>query len=282
MLMKILNTTKTVKFFAFALLLILSLTALAGCGKKAPKENTVVKLGVTGAIYEDLWKPAIEALAKEGIQVELVQFSDFALPNNALNSGDIQMNAFQHHAYFENDKSKNNYDISILSDTFLVAMNIFSKQYKSPSEIPKGSKIVVPNDATNYGRALLLLQDAGLLTLNNKSGSTPAASDIVSSKVELVEVNASMTWKYVDDSEIAAAVVNGNYAASYKVDPNTAIYNEHADLSNKSFVSVIAVKSADLKNEIYQKVAKTFCSDITKKYIDEHYKGFFIPAWDEK
>lgn len=269
---------KTIKFAALALAVTLLFTVFTGCSKK---ENKVVKLGVTGAVYEDLWKPTIEKLAKEGITVELVQFSDFSLPNNALNGGDIQMNAFQHHAYFENDKKTNGYDISILTDTFVIAMNIFSKNYTKVEEIPEGGKVAVPNDATNYGRALILLRDAGLLTLGEYEG-TPSTTDITSSKVELVEVNASMTYQYVDDSEIAAAVVNGNYAASYGVDPNTAIFYENIDLSNKSFVCVIAVKSSDINNEVYKKVAEAFCSADTEKFFEENYKGFFIPAWNEQ
>ncbi len=268
---------RTIKFAALAAAAAFILT-LTGCSKS--EENKVVKLGVTGAVYEELWKPTIEALAEDGITLELVQFSDFSLPNNALNSGDIQMNAFQHHAYFDNDKSTNGYDISVLSDTFVIAMNIFSKSYKSVDEIPEGAKVAVPNDATNYGRALILLRDAGLLTLGEFEGSTPAATDITSSKVELVEVNAAMTYQYVDDSEIAAAVVNGNYAASYGVDPNSAIFYENIDLSDKSFVCVIAVKSSDIDNEVYKKVAETFCSEETEKFFEENYKGFFIPAWN--
>lgn len=185
-----------------------------------------------------------------------MQFSDFSLPNNALNSGDIQMNAFQHHAYFENDKSTNNYDISILTDTFVIAMNIFSKHYTSVFEIPEGGKIAVPNDATNYGRALILLRDAGLLTLGEYEGSTPSTNDIISAKVELVEVNASMTYQYIDDSEIAAAVVNGNYAASYGVDPSSAIFYETENIEEKylgdtlgrlkgSAAALVFVKSAE-------------------------------------
>lgn len=268
---------KSIKFAALAAAVTLLFTVFTGCSKK---ENKVVKLGVTGAVYEDLWKPTIEKLAGEGITVELVQFSDFSLPNNALNGGDIQMNAFQHHAYFENDKNTNGYDISILSDTFVIAMNIFSKNYTKVEDIPEGGKVAVPNDATNYGRALILLRDAGLLTLGEYEGSTPSTADITSSKVELVEVNASMTYQYVDDSEIAAAVVNGNYAASYGVDPNTAIFYENVDLSNKSFVCVIAVKSSDIDNEVYKKVAKAFCSEDTEKFFEENYKGFFVPAWN--
>ncbi len=267
---------KLIRFAALAVAVTLLFTTLAGCSKS---ENAVVKLGVTGAVYEDLWKPTIEKLAEDGITVELVQFSDFSLPNNALNGGDIQMNAFQHYAYFDNDKSTNGYDISILTDTFVIAMNIFSKNYSKVEDIPEGGKVAVPNDATNYGRALILLRDAGLLTLGEYE-RTPSSADITSSKVELVEVNASMTYQYVDDSEIAAAVVNGNYAASYGVDPSTAIYYENVDLSNKSFVCVIAVKSEDIDNETYKKVAEAFCSADTERFFEENYKGFFIPAWN--
>ena len=270
----------TKKCIALALLFTLLASALAGCGPDAAEESSVIRLGVTGAVYEELWKPTVDTLAEEGITLELVQFSDFALPNNALNSGDIQMNAFQHHAYFDNDKSTHDYDITVLCDTFVIAMNLFSKHYASPADIPEGGKVAVPNDETNYGRALLLLEDAGLLTLGEYEGSTPTTADITASKIELVEVNASMTYQYVDDSEIAAAVVNGNYAASYGVDPSTAIYYEEVDLSDKSFVCVVAVKTADADNETYKKVAETFCSDATKQLFDEKYKGFFIPAWD--
>lgn len=270
-------TKNTALFLTFCFLL----TAFVGCGSKDESQNKVVKLGVTGAVYEELWAPTIKQLADDGITLELVQFSDFALPNNALDSGDIQMNAFQHHAYFENDKSTNGYDISILTDTFTIAMNLFSSKYSKPEEIPEGGKVAVPNDATNYGRALLLLRDAGLLTLKENVGSTPTTTDIETSKVELIEVNASMTYQYVNDSEIAAAVVNGNYAASYNVDPASAIYYENLDPDDNSFVCVIAVRTEDLDNETYKKVAETFCSDETAEFFEENYKGFFVPAWNK-
>lgn len=272
---------KSAKIISLLLTVSLLLIGLVGCGNKTDSENTVVKLGVTGAVYEELWAPTIEKLAEEGITVELVQFSSFSLPNNALDSGDIQMNAFQHHAYFENDKNTNGYDISILTDTFTIAMNLFSSQYAKPEDIPEGGKVVVPNDATNYGRALLLLRDAGLLTLKEGVSSTPTTTDIETSKVELVEVEAAMTYQYVNDSEIAAAVVNGNYAASYKVDPTTAIYYENLDPSDNNFVCVIAVRTEDLDNETYKKVADAFCSDDTAKFFEENYKGFFVPAWNK-
>lgn len=262
--------------------LILTLT-LALAALICPAQAEDVKLGVTGAFYDDLWAPAVEALKEEGINVELVQFSDFALPNNALNGGEIQMNAFQHHAYFNNDTTTNGYDLAILADTFVITMNIYSTQYETidalreAADAGKKPTIAVPNDATNFGRALLLLEDAGLLTLGEYEG-TPLEENITDSKVELYLVNASMTYQYLAD--VDAAVINGNYAASYGVDPSSAIFYETIDLSNESFICVIAVRSEDVENETYKRVAEVFCSDVTREVMDTTFKGFFQIAWD--
>lgn len=264
----------------FAVILTLTLLAVPTF---ALAEDVTVKVGVTGAFYDDLWQPAVDALAAEGIHVELVQFSDFSLPNNALNGGEIDMNAFQHHAYFNNDTSTNGYDLAVLADTFVITMNLYSSKYASIDELTAaadaGSKltVAVPNDATNYGRALIVLQSAGLLTLGEFE-NTPNAEDITESKVELVLVNASMTYQYLGD--VDAAIINGNYAASYGVDPESAIFYEDIDLSDDTFTCLIAVRSADIDNETYRRVAEVFCSDITRAVMDSDFAGFFQVAWD--
>ena len=266
------------KVFAFILALSLALLPALSLAD----EKTTVTIGVTGAFYEDLWAPAIKALAEENIQVELKQFSDFALPNNALNDGSIDMNAFQHHAYFNNDTTNNGYDLAVLADTFVITMNIYSDKYDSiealaaDAEAGKKLTVVVPNDATNYGRALILLNDAGLITLNEYEG-TPNLENIVDSKVELEPVNASMTYQYLSD--VAASVINGNYAASYGVDPESAIFYETIDLNNEAFICLIAVRSADVENPVYQRVAQVFCSPVTEEVANTTFKGFFHLAW---
>ena len=219
-------------------------------------------------------------LKEEGINVELVQYSDFSIPNNALSSGDIELNAFQHHAYFRNELSTRGYDLTVLAPTFVIAMNLFSKTVSSVDEIKEGDVVAVPNDATNYGRALLLLADAGLLTLKEDAGDTPTTSDIVTSKVELKEVNASMTYTFLDDKTVTAAVINGNYGASYGVDPNTAIFYENLDLTNDSFICLIACRTEDKDNATYKRIAEVFCSEVTENLFEEKYKGFFVPAWN--
>lgn len=266
------------KTISFILTLTFVLAALI-----CPAQAEDIKLGVTGAFYDDLWAPAVEALKAEDIHVELVQFSDFALPNNALNGGDIEMNAFQHHAYFNNDTTTNDYDLKVIADTFVITMNLYSAQYetidalKEAADAGKKPTIAVPNDATNFGRALLVLQEAGLLTLGEYEG-TPLEENIEESKVELYLVNASMTYQYLAD--VDAAIINGNYAASYGVDPASAIFYETVDLTNESFICVIAVRAEDAENETYQRVAEVFCSDVTKEVMDTTFKGFFQIAWD--
>ena len=148
-------------FSAFtAILLTLSLTA---CGatkdnnaapaddpSAAASQDVTVRIGLTGTFNEDIWAPAAEELAQEGIHLEFVQFSNFSLPNDALNSGDIDLNAFQHHAFLENEIANYGYDITAIGDTYVVAMNVYSDKINDLSELKDGDKIAIPNDATHH------------------------------------------------------------------------------------------------------------------------------------
>lgn len=263
-------------------LIVLALALAAVLIPALSLADTVV-VGVTGAFYEDLWQPAIDALAQEGIDVQLQQFSDFSLPNNALNQGEIQMNAFQHHAYFDNDTSVNGYDLAAISDTFVITMNLYSAKYDTIDALVEAAnagkklQVVVPNDATNYGRALIVLRDAGLLSLSDYD-TTPNQENIVDPKVELVPVNAAMTYQYLSD--VDAAIINGNYAASYGVDPESAIYYETIDLSDNTFTCLIAVRAQDADNPTYQRIAEVFCSDVTGEVANTTFNGFFYLTWE--
>ena len=154
----------------------------------------VVKIGLTGAIYEDIWAPVAEVLAKEGVKLEYVQFSNFSLPNQALANGEVDLNAFQHHAFLRNEIKNNGYEITSIGDTFIIAMNLYSQKIKSVEELKDGDKVAVPNDVTNEGRALKLLEAAGVLKLKEGVGASPELSDIVSTRVKLefVEIDANL------------------------------------------------------------------------------------------
>ena len=296
---------------ALALTAALALGALTGCGSTTAKETTgstdaaaetakasetagseaaesetavsgetrVVKLGLTGVIYEDIWNPIKEELAKEGIDLEYVQFSDYSLPNEALNAGEIDINAFQHHAYFNNDVEKNGYDITPIADTFIIAMNLYSDKVKSVDEIKDGDVIAILDDASNGGRALKVLASAGLITLKAEAGANPTVADIdtYNVKIEIKEMGAADIPSVLPD--VTAAVVNGNYALDYGIDPSTAIFEEK-DYDDDSYFCLMAVRSSDADDVVYKRIVELFQSETTKQIFQDEFNGYFVPAWE--
>ena len=296
---------------ALALTATLALGALTGCGNTTAKETTgstdaaaetakasetadseaagsetavsgetrVVKLGLTGVIYEDIWNPIKEELAKEGIDLEYVQFSDYSLPNEALNAGEIDINAFQHHAYFNNDVEKNGYDITPIADTFIIAMNLYSDEENSVDEIKDGDVIAIPDDASNGGRALKVLASAGLITLKAEACANPTVADIdtYNVKIEIKEMGAADIPSVLPD--VTAAVVNGNYALDYGIDPSTAIFEEK-DYDDDSYFCLMAVLSSDAEDAVYKRIVELFQSETTKQIFQDEFNGYFVPAWE--
>ena len=160
----------------------------------ASGEKTVIKLGVVGENNEQ-WQPVIEKLAEENIDLELVKFADYPLPNRALNDGEIDLNSFQHIAYFEDDCKNNGYDLSIIGETIIAPLGLYSNKIKDVSEIKDGDIIAIPNDATNGGRALKLLESAGLIKIDPAAGYTPTKKDITENplNLDIKEVEAANT-----------------------------------------------------------------------------------------
>lgn len=244
-------------------------------------ETRVVKLGLTGVIYEDIWNPIKEKLAGEGIDLQYVQFSDFSLPNAALDAGEIDINAFQHHAYFNNDTEKNGYDLTAIGDTFIIAMNIYSDQIQSIDELKDGDTVAIPDDASNGGRALKVLESAGIIEIDSDAGANPTVSDITNYKVQvdITELGASTIPSVIPDFTIA--VVNGNYALDYGIDPSTAIFKE-SEYDDDSYFCLIAVKSGNADDPVYQEIVKLFQSEETKQIFEDKFGGYFVPAWEAK
>ena len=244
-------------------------------------ETRVVKLGLTGVIYEDIWNPIKEKLAGEGIDLQYVQFSDFSLPNAALDAGEININAFQHHAYFNNDTEKNGYDLTAIGDTFIIAMNIYSDQIQSIDELKDGDTVAIPDDASNGGRALKVLESAGIIEIDPDAGANPTVLDITNYKVQvdITELGASTIPSVIPDFTIA--VVNGNYALDYGIDPSTAIFKE-SEYDDDSYFCLIAVKSGNADDPVYQEIVKLFQSEETKQIFEDKFGGYFVPAWESK
>ena len=182
----------------------------------ASGEKTVIKLGVVGENNEQ-WQPVIDKLAEENIDLELVKFADYPLPNRALNDGEIDLNSFQHIAYFEDDCKNNGYDLSIIGETIMAPLGLYSNKIKDVSEIKDGDIIAIPNDATNGGRALKLLESAGLIKVDPAAGYTPTKKDITENplNLDIKEVEAANTASLLPD--VAAAVINGGCLRSHEL-----------------------------------------------------------------
>ena len=289
---------------ATALLLAAALTAgLAACGSsssgagdgsssasKADFNNysaddpVTVKIGLTAAIYEDIWDPIKEELAGEGIDIEYVQFSDYAMPNEALVSGEIDMTAQQHHAYMENQIKEEGWGDKIvpIADTFIIAMNLYSDKIKSVSELKDGDTIALPNDLSNEGRALKLLQSAGIIELDPNAGKNPEKKDITkyNVKIEFNEVNSSDTVSLLPD--VTAAVINGNFALDAGIDPDKEAIFEETEYSDDSYFCVLGARKEDADSKAFKRITEAFQSDGTKKIFQDEFKGYFKPAWEYK
>ena len=277
---------------SFALILV-----LAACGQSAAPaatpapaaakpaadtaestEPVTVRIGLTGAVYEPIWDVVKTKLADEGINLEYVQFSNFSLPNNALANGEIEMNAFQHHAFFNNDTASNGYDLTAIGDTYIVAMDIFSTKISDLSELKDGDTVGVPNDVTNEGRALKLLESAGIIEIDPAAGNSPTINDITGYKVNVKfqEVDANLVPSILPD--VTIAVVNGNYALDAGLKAEDALYKE-AEYADDSYYCLIAVRSEDADNPIYQRIVEAYQCDEVIDVYNNQFAGFFTPTW---
>ena len=276
----------TVTLVLTAVLLTLSLTACGSkpAGDSAASEPVTVKLGVVGAIYEDLWKPAQEALKAENIDLELVQFSDYVTPNNALANNEIDLNAFQHRIYLQSEIESAGYEIETIGNTFIIPLNIYSQKISSVEELKDGDVVAIPDDLTNGGRALKVLESAGLIKISDAAGFNPTLEDIETYNVGITieELKANVIPSALPD--VAAAVVNGNYALDFGLKTEEAIYKDSV-LDVEEYWNLIAARTADLsdpaKVETYRKVVQAFQSEATEKVFNEDYGGYFIKVgWD--
>ena len=268
---------------------ILAVSVLAGCGgnkSNVDKDGvTTVKVGVVGE-YNDQWDTINQLLEKDKIKVELVKFSDYAIPNRALNDGEIDLNAFQHKAFLENDMKQKGYQLESIGDTVIAPLSIYNNKDKisSVEEIKDGDIIAIPSDLTNGGRALKLLEAAGLIECDPEKGYVPTKADITkyNVKIEIKEAESATLAKLLPDC--TAAVINGGNAFTAGLDPTKdSIFTEDVNPENneavESLVNVIVARSEDKDNEIYKKIVDAYHTDEVKKTVEEMYHGAFLCVW---
>lgn len=279
---------KLKKALALALTGAVIIGAFAGCGAKkdsssdTKKEETKkIVIGASPSPHADILKVAKKELKKEGYELEIKEYSDYVQPNTALESGDLDANYFQHKPYLDDFNKKKKTHLVSAGMIHYEPFGIFPGKTKTLKDLKKGATVAVPNDTTNEARALLLLQDQGLIKLKDGAGLTATKKDIVENKKDLAikEIEAAQIPRSLKDVDIA--VVNGNYAlqAGLKVNKD-ALATEDADsVGAKTYGNIVAVKKGNEKLAVTKALIKALKSDTVKKYINDKYDGAVVPLF---
>jgi D-methionine transport system substrate-binding protein len=235
-----------------------------------------VRVGVTPGPPAQILEAVKPIAAKRGLDLQIVEFSDYVVPNEALSSGELEANSFQHQPYLDNQKADRGYKIESGAQTVNFPMGVYSKRHKSFDAVPAGGTLAIPNDPTNGGRALLLLQDKGLLKLKPNVGFKPSVADITENpkRLRIIEVDAAQTPRSLDD--VDAAAVNTNYATAAGLKPADAILKEEP---KGPYVNVIAVRSADKDKPWVATIVESYRSPEVKTFIDTKFSGAVLTSW---
>lgn len=239
---------------AVALLAACAGTSDAGSGD-APE---AVRIGVVGA-SDDYWKVFTDAAAEEGIEVELVNFTDYTQPNPALSQGQLDLNQFQHLQYLAQYNVGANDDLTPIGATAVYPLGLYSKKHTSLEDIPAGSEIAIPNDPTNQARALLVLQDAGLLKLKDGGSSVAIPADIIEaeSTVTVTPVDAAQTA--VALNSVAGSIINNDFVADAGLEPTDALYQDKADSPGaRPYINIWVARAEDKDNATYLKLVEIY------------------------
>ncbi|RLK62636.1 MetQ/NlpA family ABC transporter substrate-binding protein [Atopobacter sp. AH10] len=268
--------------------LSLAATFLTACGgasnsSKSGEKVTTVKLGIMGA-NTDVWDTVKERIEKnEPIKIQYVKFQDYNQPNTALNEGSIDLNAFQHNIFLENFNKEHKTDIVSIGNTIIEPFGFYSHKIKDVKELKKGDKIAIPNDVTNGGRALRLLEKQGLIKVDPKKGIFPTTSDITENKLDLqfVELDAAQVPRSLDD--VALAGINSDIAIDAGINPvKDNLFRETVDENSKPYINIIAARKKDKDNKVYKTIVKYYQTKETEDAIKKIMKGAQEPAWKEK
>lgn len=251
---------------------------LASCGNRKNNDPNHIKVGVaTGPEY--VIAEAAKKVAKEkyGLEVELVQFNDYIMPNTSLEQGDIDANVFQTKPFLDEQISRRGYRFAIVGNTFIYPMAAYSKKIKSLDELKDGSTIVIPNDFANSNRALLLLQKVGLVKL--KEGITaPRLVDIVENpkNLEILELEAPQLPRVLDDAKVSLSVINNNFAGQAGLLLKDGVFSEDKD---SPYVNLIVAREENKDEDKVKKFVQAYQSDEVDKVAAEVFKGGAVKGW---
>ncbi|MER2227761.1 MAG: MetQ/NlpA family ABC transporter substrate-binding protein [Carnobacterium sp.] len=273
---------KRLKKGFLGLTLALGLLVTTACGTDATsdaKASEPIKIGVVGEVNE-VWDFVKEKLAADGVEIELIKFTDYATPNVALAEGELDLNSFQTKIFMDSFNEDHGENLVAIADTVIAPLGIYSSSIKDVSEIKENDVIAIPNDVSNEGRALLLLQTAGLIEVDPAKKQIPVVEDITSNPLNLTfeTLDSSQTARALED--VTASVINSGMAVDAGFIPTEdAVFLEPVTESSDPYYNAIVSREEDKDNEVFQKIIEAYQAEDTKEVIAETSKGSSIPVW---
>ena len=265
------------KIIALVLALTLAL-ALTACGGSA--DDKTIKVGTAPGPHAEIMEAVADALKAEGYTLEIVEFSDYILPNTALDEGQIDANYFQHITYMNNFNVEYNIKMVSAAGIHYEPLGLYAGKTAAIDALVDGAQIAVPNDATNEARALLLLEQDGLIKLAEGAGIYATKDDIVENpkNIEIVETNAELLTSVLQDVDMA--VINGNYAIAAELKIADALASEAADgIAAEAYVNIVTVMEGKENDAKIQALVKALTSAEAKAFMEETYEGAVVPLF---
>ncbi len=261
------------KKFSLLLFAVITALVLSACSSSSASEKKVI-IGVNGSDGVQ-WPILQEKAAKEGIEIELKEFSDYTLPNNALAEGDIDLNAFQHISFLASYVKESGNDLAPIGSTMFAPLGLYSEKITDVSEIKAKDKIAIPDDPSNQARALRLLETAGLITLADDFGLYGDPSKIIDNplNLEIIPMTAQQTPRVLPD--VTASIINNGVAGQAGFSPGEdPIYKEAGESESiYPYVNIIAARAEDKDNEVYQRIVELYQEEDIKQAVEEDTKG---------
>lgn len=266
------------KLLTALLTLSIAVFALAGCGPQKQSDVKMIKVGATAVPHAEILEEIRPMLLKEGVNMEIVEFNDYIQPNLGVNDGELDANFFQHEPYLKNFMEEHN-EVKLVNagGIHVEPMGVYSKKVKSLDEVADGATVAIPNDPTNGGRALLLLQKAGLIQLKDGVDEKATLADITGNpkNLQFSEIEAPQLPLALED--VVLAVINTNYAMQAELTPTKdALFMED---KTSPYVNIVAIRAGDENRPEIKALIKVLQSDKVKKFIEEKYKGAIVPAF---
>lgn len=268
--------SKRIFTFLFCCFVVITSAAVVSCEKNSRSDDSKIVIGVSPVPHEEIIRALKSDFEAEGIDVEIRVFDDYVQPNLALSSGDLDANFFQHTPYLESFCQERNLKLVSIGAVHIEPIAFYSKKIQSIGELKEGDEILIPNDATNGGRALLLLQKAGLITLKDQTDIHATEADIIENKLKLkfTALDAANIANVYGD--VAGGVINTNFALSAGLSPKDAIVREDKD---SPYANIVAVRAGEEGKEKFIKLMKVLHSDKCKDFIIKTYNSAIYPAF---